>query len=216
MWHLTKNLKNLTIHPFAINYNNLQSTRWKRKPLWMPTAKSKVFRVAPRLVIPVEEEVEIRRLYNNYRTQVKSIRNYLRNRYYLGFMTKSDTEHQEKAVEEDFVRCNSINDQWNAACKIVREKRIDESLKVELQKAQEKLETHNVQKAEQQAIIEEIVRNEKEASKTFITQDNIDAAIEQALANPVDHNYAIDLEGNKFEGRDTEIAAAKEKIVSSQ
>ena len=58
-----------------------QSLRWKRKPIWLPTAKSKMFKVPPRPVIPEEEAVEIKRLFNQYRTAVKSVR-YSRN-YYL-------------------------------------------------------------------------------------------------------------------------------------
>lgn len=41
----------------------------------------------------------------------------------------------------------------------------------------------------------------QERSKTFITAENIDEAIERALANPVDYNFAIDVEGNRYVGR---------------
>lgn len=41
----------------------------------------------------------------------------------------------------------------------------------------------------------------QERSKTFITAENIDEAIERALANHVDYNFAIDTEGNRYIGR---------------
>lgn len=46
-----------------------------------------------------------------------------------------------------------------------------------------------------------INKNFQEKSKTFITAENIDDAIERALANHVDYNFAIDTEGNHYTGR---------------
>lgn len=52
-----------------------QTIRWrKRKPMRLGTAKSKLFRVPPRIRIPEEESIEILRLSNNYRTYMKSIK----------------------------------------------------------------------------------------------------------------------------------------------
>lgn len=41
----------------------------------------------------------------------------------------------------------------------------------------------------------------QERSKTYILKENLDQAIEFALANPVDYNYAIDLQENIYTGR---------------
>lgn len=49
----------------------------------------------------------------------------------------------------------------------------------------------------------------QELSTTFITPETLEAAIDHALANPVDYNYAIDLKGNKFPGRDTPVKYEK-------
>lgn len=59
---------------FVPNSVYTQCVRWKRKPIWMPTAKSKVFRVPKRPVIPIEEKLEFQRLYNNYRTYMTSFK----------------------------------------------------------------------------------------------------------------------------------------------
>lgn len=57
----------------------------------------------------------------------------------------------------------------------------------------------------------------QEASSTFITLETLDEAIDHAIANPVDYNYAIDMRGRQFIGRDTPIAAHKsDKAQSSQ
>lgn len=58
---------------FEPNIIYTQCIRWKRKPIWLPTAKSKVFRVPPRPKIPIEEYIELKRLNNNYRTAMKSL-----------------------------------------------------------------------------------------------------------------------------------------------
>lgn len=63
------------------DYNNFmcssikyQSYRWKRKPWWLPTAKSKMFRIPQHKKIPEAEERELRALWNHYRTEMKSIK----------------------------------------------------------------------------------------------------------------------------------------------
>lgn len=50
------------------------NVRWATKPRWLPIAKTKVFRVAPRRVLPPEEEAEMKRLKRIYRTRMKSIK----------------------------------------------------------------------------------------------------------------------------------------------
>ena len=50
---------------------------------------------------------------------------------------------------------------------------------------------------------DELVRKEKELSKCYITEDKIDQAIRDAIEHTVDHNFAIDLNGNIYSGRTT-------------
>lgn len=45
---------------------NIQSVRW-RKPRWLPMAKSRVFKVSERHVLPKDEDEEWKRLNNIYR-----------------------------------------------------------------------------------------------------------------------------------------------------
>ena len=66
-------------YAYSCNFFNLnsiyaQSLRWKRKPIWLPTAKTKLFRVPVRPKIPEDEKLEIQRLYNNYRTYYRSVK----------------------------------------------------------------------------------------------------------------------------------------------
>lgn len=116
----------------------------------------------------------------------------------------SDPEEIKRLFEEDFERCMKINDQWNEQQRVVREQEAAERLSSELEEAMKKIEEHEVQMKVKMEQIEELVRQEKEKSKSFILDvEALDAAIEHALANPTDYNYAIDLEGNRIYGRES-------------
>lgn len=49
------------------NSCGLEFVRWRRKPRWLPVAKSKMFRVPQRKPQSLEEKNELLRLHNNYR-----------------------------------------------------------------------------------------------------------------------------------------------------
>jgi len=185
-----------------------QLLRWKRKPLWLGTAKSKIFRVPKRPIIPLEEAEEIKRLYNEYRTYRESIR-----RYFMSEVEKNAVQYDEetvrKAEDEDFERCFLLNEEWNKEMAIIREERHAE----QLQKRKDKVLKNLIAKEERDkklmAKIEEKVRIAKAEAATFITAENIDQAIEEALANIVNLNVAIDAEGNRYEGKYEPPAAEK-------
>lgn len=194
---------------FALDLNTYSYIRcttvrnMARKPIWMGTAKSKIFRVPKRPQIPQEETEEIKRLWNNYRTQIKSLRTYFTDKYCVSNLATSDPEQQKIIFEEDFERCSKLNDKWNAEQRLVREKQAAERLAVELESARNIVANYHEEQSKKLEQIEDIVQREIEASKSFITVETLDAAIEHALANPVDYNFAIDLEGNRIHGRET-------------
>jgi small subunit ribosomal protein S26 len=180
-----------------------QTVRWRRKPLWMPTAKSKLFRIPVKPVIPVEEKEEIKRLYNNYRTAMKSIRRFLTHKHSVLLQAKADTEALHRAFEEDLARCNTINDQWNEELRVIREERVAKQLEKDINFAKNRMEALLEEKEAKLAAAEEIVKQHKELVTTFITPESLDEAIEKAINNPVDYNFAIDLQGNRIVGRET-------------
>lgn len=210
------NLKNIlvTIESFSNSYTNFQVLRWRRKPRWLPVAKSKMFRVPARPETPPEEKAELMRLYNNYRTYMKAIRSYLHSQYNVASVV-IDTEVHEKEFLEEFNACCKINDEWNKKIKIVRDERHVKDMDAAKDEAFRRIDERNEIKRKMLENVEEIVRKEKEASKTFITPDNIDAAIEHALANPVDYNYSIDLEGNLYHGRETKPEVLKKEKIAA-
>lgn len=118
--------------------------------------------------------------------------------------------------EEDLKRCTSINEKWNKKQREIREKAISKQQENDIIAALEKVELEKKKIKEMKENIEEIVRKEKEQSKTFITAENIDAAIEQALANPVDYNFALISSGEKILGRDNIPGRDKNKASMNQ
>lgn len=185
---------------FIPNSIYTQCVRWKRKPIWMPTAKSKVFRVPKKPVIPVEEHREIQRLSNNYRTYMTSLRAYLR-QVAKDYKIQSDEAIIKQIEEEDFKACSAINDNWNAEVAKIRESRLTDMREKQKERILQKLLLKENQKEKRKYKIDKEIRKTKEESATFITAENVDAAIEECLANVVDHNRALDLEGNWYDGK---------------
>ncbi|XP_011879455.1 PREDICTED: probable 28S ribosomal protein S26, mitochondrial [Vollenhovia emeryi] len=177
-----------------------QCVRWKRKPIWLPTAKSKLFRVPKRPVIPIEEQEEILRLYNNYRTYMTSFSAFLRQ------IAKQDEIQSDEAAmrqteEEDFKERSGINDEWNAEIANIREARLEEMREKRRNLILYSLLKNEQKQEAQKEMVNEWIRKTKVDSVTFITAENVDAAIEECLANVVNHNRALDLDGNWHEGK---------------
>lgn len=53
---------------------NFQPVRWRTKPRWIPTAKTKIFRVSKRPIRPEADAIENQKLVNIYSTHMKSIK----------------------------------------------------------------------------------------------------------------------------------------------
>lgn len=97
--------------------------------------------------------------------------------------------------------CSAINDEWNAEVAKKREIRLAEMR----EKRKDYILAQLLRKEQEQEILKEKLNEEirkiKKESVTFITAENVDAAIEECLANIVDYNRALDLEGNWHEGK---------------
>ncbi|XP_065359745.1 small ribosomal subunit protein mS26 [Calliphora vicina] len=181
----------------------LEFVRWRRKPRWLPTAKSKLFRVPERKQQTPEEKAELMRLHNNYKTQLRSVRLFLREENQRLDETSTAghfvlTAEQEEA---EFQRCLQENQKWNQEIAAIREQRLAKESQEKSEYVKERLRLAQEREEERMEKIEALVKKEKELSKTFITRENLEVAIEQALANPVDYNFAIDMRGNIYRGR---------------
>ena len=104
--------------------------------------------------------------------------------------------------EAEYQRVSDINATWNMQVAQIRDARVSKEYAEQREFILKRLELKRIREAEQMAAIEAKVRKEKESAATFITRDNIDKAIEHALANPVDYNFSIDLQGNLYKGKE--------------
>ncbi|CAB0002290.1 unnamed protein product [Nesidiocoris tenuis] len=193
-----------SISEIGVSPFSLTAIRWKRtKPRWLPTAKTKVFRVPERKKFPADEDDENKRLFNNYRTLMRSLKHHFAERTVAmstGEEVLAEIARKEEEAAQEAIR---INDEWNAE---IAKKRAFVLAQEKEREALEILEA--VQKAKAAALemkmkADEIVRQEKERAKHYITPENIDQAIAQALETVVDPEFAIDLKGNIYEGRRT-------------
>uniref|UniRef100_A0A8D8AZS6 Small ribosomal subunit protein mS26 n=1 Tax=Culex pipiens TaxID=7175 RepID=A0A8D8AZS6_CULPI len=201
-------------HQSAASQTLLQYTavRFRRKPRWLGTAKSKLFRVPERRQQIEEERVELMRLHNNYHTQIKAVRRFLIDEveaFKLVSRAGMVIQTPEEA-EAEWEEVQRINEEWNRSVAEVREKRLAEEREQRKTFILERLVAKEARDQERQERVEARVRAEKEQGKTFITRDNIDQAIERALVQPTSYNFAIDSNGN-LHRQDDEVTSQEAK-----
>ncbi|KAG5680399.1 hypothetical protein PVAND_009908 [Polypedilum vanderplanki] len=203
-----------TTSSFNLCYNQVcvQSVRYARKPRWLPTAPSKVFRVPERHVLPHDESIEWQRLNNNYRTQINSLRRYLIKE--VEEKKKNREMNATPADEEaEFQRCLAINESWNQDIAKMRTLRIEEENEKRREQILINIENKVERQQKQKEIVEEKIKREQKAAESFITRENIDQAIERALANPISYDFCIDLDGNR---KGDSIVKEESKIIEEQ
>ncbi|XP_026166527.1 small ribosomal subunit protein mS26 [Mastacembelus armatus] len=169
-----------------------------RKSRTDPVAKSKEGRVkVPPPVDPVEMVV-LKERYTEYQMIMKALRmefkeEVLRKKYEEE--TGSLAEERTRQEAEEHRALMAWNNQENLRLLTVRMMRIQkENEEVERKKVEAALQR---EKEEQEFIKEkerEILELQEEA-KNFITLENLDQRIEEALDNPKNYNFAIDKEG---------------------
>ncbi|XP_071518855.1 small ribosomal subunit protein mS26 isoform X2 [Panulirus ornatus] len=196
---------------------NRKFRRW-RKPRWVPTAKSKIFRIPERKVFPKEELIELKRLHDRYNTMMRAVRRHLTEE----IQRTSDTSElaMKKAADEELEhqRLMEYNQQENLRVASQREERIRKEFEADLARveATKEKQAKITLQAQDEAI--RLIAETQELVKTFIKREDLEDAIETALANPADYNFAIDEEGYIFRGRNTkpeDVAVEdREKLAS--
>ncbi|XP_064603791.1 small ribosomal subunit protein mS26-like [Liolophura sinensis] len=190
-------------YPCLNNTNLTHQVRW-RKPRWVPVAKTKVFNVREPTPINAEEDVELFKEFNSYRTELKTIRTFLV-KWQQDIKTEDISEEElQRAEEEEHRRLMEINRQWNAEVAVQREKRQKEEVaakQLRKRKEQEQEEDEELEMLEQAS---RYVQLESEQAKTFVTEETLDEEVEKVLNMRKDYNFAIDAEGNKvtYENKD--------------
>lgn len=126
-----------------------------------------------------------------------------------------DEKSLKKAEEDDYNRCLELNNQWNEKIKLIRDERLEKEEAAEKLKIFEKIAAKKEEEKKRLEEIEIKVRKAKLEAATFITRKNIDQAIEEALANVVDYNVAIDKNGNHYQNNCIEQNINEKKISAT-
>lgn len=171
--------------------------RFARKPIWMPTAPSKLFRIAEHKFYSKEEAEDIYNLSIAYRAQELSIQEFMKHEFYIPATNLGGlpSEFVQKEMDIDR-RLREENDRENA--------RIAESKNEFLNNRSKELEMRMLEEKKlREEKLETIAKKVDEyilaqTPDSFITPDNIDSKIEHAIDNPVCFEFFIDPRGKRY------------------
>ncbi|XP_051508076.1 28S ribosomal protein S26, mitochondrial-like [Myxocyprinus asiaticus] len=169
-----------------------------RKSRTDPKAKSKLGRIkTPPPVDPVEMVV-LKERFTEYNLIVRALRlefkeEMLRKRYEEE--VGSLAEERAKQEAEEHRSLMAWNDAENLRLRKIREQRVQKEAEIMEQKRREaailrQQELENYIKEKEKEILQL-----QEEAKNFITLENLDQRIQEALDNPKNYNFAIDKEG---------------------
>lgn len=174
------------------------SVRFARKPIWMPTAPSKLFRITEHTFYSEDEISEIKKLHTAYKYQRESIMAFMKEQFYIpatkaGGLPVSFVE-KELQIDEQLKAANKAkNDE------IAKER---EKFFNEMVKSKENLLYETKSKKEEKILdealkIDDIVIKSKSNPNSFVTLENFDEIVNHAMNNPVSYEFYIDSAGNK-------------------
>lgn len=177
----------------------LHFVRW-RKSRWMPTAKTKLFRIPQRPNPPEDEHREIRRLYEVYRTHIKSLRVFLEEKQHS---TNVIQENQLQSEEEaEHLRLMEENRQENERMAALREARAvarREALEAAVMLDIQEREKEEEERLKNAAVI---IQQQQEITRSYLPREQIEQAVESAMASPAVYDFAVNVEGYVVRGRD--------------
>eukprot|EP00095_Tigriopus_kingsejongensis_P002265 snap_masked-scaffold633_size121756-processed-gene-0.14 protein:Tk02265 transcript:snap_masked-scaffold633_size121756-processed-gene-0.14-mRNA-1 annotation:"probable 28s ribosomal protein mitochondrial precursor" len=175
-----------------------------RKPRWVLPAPSKKFKLPPTDHTPEPEIHLMNHLKVKYNEHYSAVTQYL----HEDFMKYSDVGEvaKQEAEKEEIEHMDLLaqNQAANAQVAEARVQRKAEELERLKREAEEDLTQIQKQERNRLEALELRVASETESVKNAVTLANLEQKIEEALANPVDHEYAIDTEGHIYHGRYTE------------
>lgn len=121
-------MKSLSCYLYPVTTTQFtQIIRWKRKPRWLPVAKSKLFRIPVRPIIPEEEKIELFKLHAHYKTQMRAIKKFIREEVAAETVSLENVNSEKSLLEEsiDFKRCEEENRKWNEEVAVIRAQRLE-------------------------------------------------------------------------------------------
>lgn len=170
-----------------------------RKAVWLPTAPSKYYKVyEPPNFSPIEKKA-IQRMEYNYDILRNSLCAYFKEKFYLPTLEAGGMPFEiVKTEEEEFEKLLRENEETNAKIAKEREARLQREADYRDEELIKEEMAYEAEEAEKGRKIDIYIGKELERSKTFIMQETLEDAINEALAKPVSYNFAIDNKGNIY------------------
>lgn len=172
--------------------------RFARKPIWMPTAPSKLFRIAEHTFYDDEESTQIRKLQVAYAAQMSSIHKYMEREFYIPATQAGGlpAEFVEQEKQEDELIYKE-NDQINAEVAKKREVYFENMTKNLEREVMEEKMTREEALIEAAEKVDDFVKKHKEDPNNFITPENFDTMIEKIIDHPISYEFYVDKQGRK-------------------
>lgn len=119
--------------------------------------------------------------------------------------TQARQEDMEKInLEEDLENLLIENDKINQEVAERRKQRIEEQTRRKKEEAERKVKEEEEKKKVRREQLKMLIEREKQELEKAVKDDaGLERAIAEVLDNPVDHEFAIDLEGHIYKGRYT-------------
>lgn len=173
--------------------------RYARKPIWMPTARSKLFRIAEHTFYSEDEVRQIRLLQTAYRAQEASIQEFMKHEFYIPATQSGGLppEFIKLELERD-QQIYAENDRENARIAKIKEEMMQKQLKELEEKVMEAKLTEEEDLMQIGLQVDDYIERHKSDPNSFVTPDNIDALIEKAIETPVSFEYCIDSLGRRY------------------
>lgn len=111
---------------------------------------------------------------------------------------------EAKREEAEHVQLLSVNEQENAKVAKQRDLRLQKEAIEREEKIRSDLLSIEAEKKEQEKKLEAFIEAEAKELEKMIKLEDLEKAIEVALDNPVDYEFAIDSEGHIYKGRETQ------------
>jgi len=164
-------------------------------------ARSKMFVDPPKSLISKEETEHIEELKEQYMMRMRALHMYLLE----DDLKNSDTGEAgmiaAQKEEDEHLNMVKMNEEENQRIAELRATRLKVEAGERKVRITEELETFHENERERIAAADEMVERQTVEMENRIRVEDLEKAIETALANPIDYEYAIDNEGHIFRGR---------------
>jgi len=176
---------------------------WHKKPRWHGPAPSKKFVLPPMDHTPPDDTAQLLRLSWQHRDRMAAISKFLYDDFLRHSASGAAAKEAALLQRAEDKQLLIDNENMNAQVAKKREERLAQEQKEREERISLEVEEFEQKQRLQDRQMEEFIKSETRALENKIQLDDLEKAIESALDNPVDHEFAIDTAGHIFRGRET-------------